>query len=327
MRRREFIRLVGNAVAVWPIAAHGQRLRAGKIVRIGMLETTSIVSNTAGLKSFRQSLLELGYIEGQSFLIEYRSADGHAEKFAQLAVELVGLKVDLIMTRGTPAALAAKNATSTIPVVMTAIGDPILAVNSLAHPGGNLTGLSSFVTDLMPKRIELLKEAVPGLERISVLLDMSNASEPPQWVMAQTAAQSLGLRSDLFDIRKRDDFKPAFDMASRQRGNALVFSIDTVTQGSSQLIVDLAAQHRLPAIYASREFADAGGLMTFGVNYPDLYRRAAVYVDKILKGSNPADLPIEQPTKFELVINVRAAKALGIEIPPTLIIRADEVIE
>jgi putative tryptophan/tyrosine transport system substrate-binding protein len=179
----------------------------------------------------------------------------------------------------------------------------------------------------MSKRVELLKEVVPGLERISVLLDMSNASEPPQWMMAQTAAQSLGLRSELFDIRKRDDFKPAFDMASRQRGNALVFSIDTVTQGSSQLIVDLAAQHRLPAIYASREFADAGGLMTFGVNYPDLYRRAAVYVDKILKGSNPVDLPIEQPTKFELVINVRAAKALGIEIPPTVIIRADEVIE
>jgi putative tryptophan/tyrosine transport system substrate-binding protein len=327
MRRREFITLLGGAVATLPITALGQSLRVGKAYRIGMLETTSTQSNTASLKAFRQSLQGLGYIEGQDFFIEYRSADGRAERFAELASELVGLNVDLIMTRGTPAALAAKNATSTIPVVMTAIGDPILAVNSLAHPGGNLTGLSSFVTDLMPKRVELLKEVVPGLERISVFLDMSNASEPPQWMMAQTAAQSLGLRSELFDIRKRDDFKPAFDMASRQRGNALVFSIDTVTQGSSQLIVDLAAQHRLPAIYASREFADAGGLMSFGVNYPDLYRRAAVYVDKILKGSNPADLPIEQPTKFELVINVRAAKALGIEIPPTLMIRADEVIE
>jgi putative ABC transport system substrate-binding protein len=312
---------------VWPIAAHGQQQRPGKIVRIGILETTSIASNTAGLKAFRQSLLALGYIEGQSFLIEYRSADGHAERFAELASDLVGLNVDLIMTRGTPAALAAKNATSSIPVVMIAIGDPILAVSSLAHPGGNLTGLSSFVTDLMPKRVELLKEIVPGLERISVLLDMSNASEPPQWMLARTAAQSLGLQSQLFDIRKHDDFRPAFDMASRQRGNALVFSIDTVTQGNSQLIVDLAAQHRLPAIYASKEFADVGGLMTLGVNYPDLYRRAAIYVDKILKGAMPADLPIEQPTKFELVINLKAAKALGLEISPTLIVRADEVIE
>ncbi len=292
-----------------------------------MLETTSIASNTAALKAFRQSLQGLGYIEGQNFLIEYRSAEGHAERFAELASELVGLKVDLILTRGTPAALAAKNATSTIPVVMAAIGDPILAVSRLAHPGGNLTGLSSFVTDLMAKRVELLKEIVPGLERISVILDMSNASEPPQWMQAQTAAQSLGLRSQLFDIRKREDFKPAFDTASRQRGNALVFSIDTVTQANSQMIVDLAAQHRLPAIYASREFADLGGLITFGVNYPDLYRRAAIYVDKILKGAMPAELSIEQPTKFELVINLKAAKALGLEIPPTLIVRADEAIE
>jgi putative ABC transport system substrate-binding protein len=292
-----------------------------------MLETTSIASNTATLKAFRQSLQGLGYIEGQNFLIEYRSAEGHAERFAELASELVGLKVDLILTRGTPAALAAKNATSTIPVVMAAIGDPILAVSSLAHPGGNLTGLSSFVTDLMAKRVELLKEIVPGLERISVILDMSNASEPPQWMQAQNAAQSLGLRSQLFDVRKREDFEPAFDTASRQRGNALVFSIDTVTQANSQMIVDLAAQYRLPAIYASREFADLGGLITFGVNYPDLYRRAAIYVDKILKGAMPAELPIEQPTKFELVINLKAAKALGLEIPPTLIVRADEAIE
>jgi putative ABC transport system substrate-binding protein len=326
MRRREFMTLVGGAAA-WPLAAHAQQLRPGKIARIGMLETTSIASNTAGLKAFRQGLQGLGYIEGQNFLIEYRSADGHPERFAELASELVGLKVDLILTRGTPAALAAKDATSTIPVVMAAIGDPLLAVSSLAHPGGNLTGLSAFVTDLMAKRVELLKETVPRLERISVLLDMSNASEPPQWMVAQTASQSLGLPSQLFDIRKHDDLQPAFDMASRQRGNALVFSIDTVIQANSQFIVDLAAQHRLPAIYASKEFADVGGLMTFGVNYPDLYRRAAIYVDKILKGAMPAELPIEQPTKFELVINLKAAKALGLEIPPTLIGRADEVID
>jgi putative ABC transport system substrate-binding protein len=269
----------------------------------------------------------LGYIEGQDYVIEYRTADGQAEKFAALASELVGLKVDLILTRGTPAALAAKNATSTIPVVMAAIGDPLVAVASLARPGGNLTGLSAFVTDLIAKRVELLKEIVPGLERISVLVDMSNASEPPQWIQAQKAAQSLGLQSQLFDIRKREDLEPAFEMASKQRGNGLVLSIDTVTQANSQTIVNLAAQHRLPTIYASKEFADFGGLIAFGVSYPDLYRRAAIYVDKILKGTMPADLPIEQPTKFELIINLRAAKALGLGIPPTLIVRADEVIE
>jgi putative tryptophan/tyrosine transport system substrate-binding protein len=327
MQRREFITLLGGAAAAWSVGAHGQSLRAGKPARIGMLETISVASNMPALKAFRQSLQGLGYVEGQDYVIEYRTADGQTEKFPGLASELVGLKVDLIVTRGTPAALAAKNATSTIPVVMAAIADPLLVVASLARPGGNLTGLSAFVTDLIAKRVELLKEIVPGLERVSVMLDMSNASEPPQWMQAERAAQSLGLQSQLFDIRKREDIEPALETAGKQRGNALVTSIDTVTQAYSQTIVDLAAQHRLPAIYASKEFADYGGLLTFGVNYPDLYRRAAIYVDKILKGAVPADLPIEQPIKFELIINLKAAKALGLGIPPALIIRADEVIE
>jgi len=327
MQRREFVTLLCSVAVTWPVAARGQSLRAGKPARIGMLETTSIASNMAALKAFRQGLQGLGYFEGQDYVIEYRSADGQPEKFTNLASELVGLKVDLIVTRGTPAALAAKNATSTIPVVMAAIGDPLVVVSSLSRPGGNVTGLSAFVTDLIAKRVELLKEIVPGLERVSVMLDMSNASQPPQWVEAEKAAQSLGLQSRLFDIRKREDIGPAIETASKQHGNALVSSIDTITQANSQTIVDLAAQHRLPAIYASKEFADFGGLITFGVSYPDLYRRASIYVDKILKGAAPADLPIEQPTKFELIINLKAAKALGLGIPPALIIRADEVIE
>jgi len=327
MKRREFITLIGGAAAAWPVGALGQSLRASKPARIGMLETTSVASNMPALKAFRQSMRELGYIEGQDYVIEYRTADGQPEKFAGLASELVGLKVDLIVTRGTPAALAAKNASSTIPVVMAAIADPFLVAATLARPGGNLTGLSAFVTDLIAKRIELLKEIVPGLERVSVMLDMSNASEPPQWMQAENAAQSLGLQSQLFDIRNREDIEPALETASKQRGNALVWSIDTVTQANSQTIVELAAQHRLPAIYASKEFADFGGLIAFGVSYPDLYRRAAIYVDKVLKGATPADLPIEQPTKFEMIINLKTAKALGLGIPPALIVRADEVIE
>ena len=327
VRRREFITLVGGAAAAWPMGARSQSSRAGKTVRIGVLETTSIASSAEALNAFRQSFQLLGYIEGRDYLLEYRSAEGRPEKFADLASELVSQKVDLILTRGTPAALAAKNATSTTPVVMAAIGDPLVAVASLARPGGNLTGLSAFVTDLIAKRIELLKEIVPGLEHISVLLDMSNASEPPQWLEAQKAAQSLGLQSRLFDIRKYEELKPAFETASKQHGNALVLSIDTVTQANSKTIVGLAAQHRLPAIYASREFADFGGLISFGVSYPDLYRRAAIYVDKILKGVMPADLPIEQPIKFELIVNLGTAKALELAIPPVLLARADEVIE
>ena len=324
MKRREFITLIGGTAAAWPLAA-----RAQSAYRIGVLETTSAALNAANFDALRQGLRQHGYIEGQNLVIEYRSADGRAERFPDLAAELVRLNVDLIVTRGTPAIFAAKNATKTIPVVMAASGDPLGAgvVAGLARPGGNVTGLSAFVTELQAKRLELLREMVPRINRIAALLNMSSPAEPPQWEKTKVAARTLGIEPQLLDVRKPEDLGRAFETAIRQRADALVVGINVLTQANRRPIADLAMKHRLPAIYASREFVDAGGLVVLGVSYPDLYRRAATYVDKILKGAKPADLPIEQPTKFELIINLKTAKALGLDVPPTLLGRADEVIE
>ena len=216
-----------------------------------------------------------------------------------------------------------------IPVVMAASGDPLGAgvVAGLARPGGNVTGLSAFVTELQAKRLELLREMVPRINRIAALLNMSSPAEPPQWEETKAAARTLAIEPQLLDVRKPEDLGRAFETAIRQRADALVVGMNVLTQANRRPIADLATKHRLPAIYASREFVDAGGLVVLGVSYPDLYRRAATYVDKILKGTKPADLPIEQPTKFELVINLKAAKAIGLDVPPTLLARADEVIE
>jgi putative ABC transport system substrate-binding protein len=322
MKRREFIKILGGAAAASPLAARTQ-----KVWRIGMLETTSEAMFPANITAFRQGLRDLGYVEGQNLIIEYRSADGHSERFPPLAAELISLNVDLIVTRGTPATLAVKKATKSIPVVVTAIGDPLLVVASLAYPGGNITGFSSFVTDLMAKRVELAKAIVPGLARVAGLLNMSNGSELGEWNVLQTAARILGVQSQLLDVQKLSDIEPAFDDASKQHADVLIVGIDALTQANQQLIVDLAMKYRLPAIYPSREFVGAGGLLNYGVNYPDLYRRSATLVDKIFRGAKPADLPVEQPTKFELNINLRAAKTLGVEVPPLLLARADEVIE
>jgi putative ABC transport system substrate-binding protein len=324
MRRREFITLLGGA-ATWPLAVRAQQ--AGRTLRVGMLETVSSALKPDDLAAFQHGLRALGYVEGQNLIIEYRSADGRPERFPELAQELLGLNVDVITTRGTPAAFAARNATSTIPIVMAAIGDPFLVIASLAHPGGNITGLSAFVTDLMAKRVELLRDMVPGLSRVGALLNMSNASQPSQWTEIDNTARTIGIQSQLFDVRKAADLAPAFENASRQQIGAFIVNIDALTQENQKLIIELAAKHRLPAIYPSREFVDAGGLITYGVNYPDLYRRAATFVDKILKGAKPGDLPVEQPTTFELVINLKTAKALGLTIPAILQATADEVIE
>jgi putative ABC transport system substrate-binding protein len=323
MRRREFITLLGGAAAC-PLTVWAQ---AGRTVRVGMLETVSMALKPHDLAAFQQGLRALGYVEGQNLRIEYRSADGRPERFPELAQELVGLKVDVITTRGTPAAFAAKNATSTIPIVMAAIGEPLLIVSSLARPVGNITGLSAFVTDLMAKRVELLRDMIPGLSRVGALLNMSNASQPSQWTEIDNTARTIGIQSQLFDVRKAADLAPAFENASRQQIGAFIVNIDAVTQENKELIIDLATKYRLPAIYPSREFVDVGGLITYGVSYPDLYRRAATFVDKILKGTKPSDLPVEQPTKFELVINLKTAKALGLTVPPSLLATADEVIE
>jgi len=325
-KRREFITLLGGTAA-WPLAVRAQQ--AGKVHRIGVLETISTTLNVANFYALREGLRQLGYAEGQNLVIEYRSADGRDDRFPGLARELLALKVDVIVTRGTPAAKAVKNATSTVPVVMMASGDPVGVglVTSLARPGGNITGLSAIVGELSPKRLELIKEIVPGLARIAVLANTSNDAVRRDWARIETAARSLGVQSQLLDLRESDALGPTFDDASARRADALVVVIDAITQANQQRIVDLAMKHRLPAIYSSREFVDAGGLISYGVSYPDLYRRAATYVDKILKGTKPADLPVVQPTKFELVINLKTAKALGIEVPPSLLALADGVIE
>jgi putative ABC transport system substrate-binding protein len=298
-----------------------------KVHRIGMLERTSQVSNAANLEGFRQGLRELAYVEGKNFVIEYRSADGRDERFPALATELVRLKVDLIVARGTPATVAAKEATGAIPVVAIGVGDPVAQgiVASLARPGANVTGLSTMVTEIYPKRVELLKALVPRAVQIAALFNMTNPSIPPQWKEVEVAARSLGMRAHLLDVKRPEDLGPAFDAAIRQRAEALVVGLDTLTLENRKHIVELAARRRLPAIYASSEFV--GGLAAYGVNYADAYRRAASFVDKIFKSAKPADLPMEQPTKFELVLNLKTAKALGLTIPRTVLLQADQVIQ
>ena len=324
MKRREFITLVGGAVA-WPLAAHAQQ--PTKSYRIGMLETISAALNAPHLDAFRKGLRELGYVEGKNYTIEYRSADGRAERFPELAAELVRLGVDLIVVRGTPATIAAKNATGRIPVVMASVGDPLLIVDSLAHPGGNVTGLSAFVNEMTSKRIGLMKELVPAMSRIALFADMSNAVSPPQWEETKTAARSLGSEAELLDVRSRDEVGRAFETAVGRHVDALIVAFDGLFQANTRMIAELAARNRLPAIYVGREFIEAGGLMTYGVSFPHLYFRAATYVDKIFRGAKPADLPVEQPTKFELIINLKAAKAIGLAVPVHLQQLADEVIE
>jgi ABC-type uncharacterized transport system substrate-binding protein len=326
MKRREFLTLLG-AAAAWPLAARAQQ--AGKVWRIGVLEPTAAALNTINFDAFRQGLHEFGYVEGKNLAIDYRSADGRIERFPELAAELVRRNVDVIVTRGTPAVMAAKDASATIPIVMAASGDPLRTgvVAGLARPGGNVTGLSAFAVELLVKRVEILREAVPGLTRIGYLHNMGNPIAPRQWEELKAAAPSLGIEFRLLDVRKLDDLEPAFATATAERVHALVVGNDTVTHANRRHFVELAARHRLPAMYLSRELVDVGGLMTYGVSYPDLYRRAATFVDKIFKGARPSDLPIEQPVKFELVVNLKTAKALGLVISESFLLRADEVIE
>jgi putative tryptophan/tyrosine transport system substrate-binding protein len=283
--------------------------------------------NSANYNVLREALRDLGYVEGQNLVIEYRSADGRDERFPQLAAELVGMKVDLILARGTPATMAARNASGTIPIVMTSTADPFAVVGNIARPGGNVTGMASLLVDLISKRLSLLAEIVPGLARIGTLNNPDNPNYSRTRKNNETSAQSLGMRLVLLDVRTSADIAAAFVAAVRQQLDALSVGTETATQTNRSLIVSLAAEHRLPAVYGSREFVDAGGLIAYGVSYPDLYRRAATFVDKILKGAKPADLPVEQPTKFELIVNLKAAKAIGLTIPEAFLARADEVIE
>ncbi|MEO8316484.1 MAG: ABC transporter substrate-binding protein [Pseudomonadota bacterium] len=323
--RRTFISGFASALVAAPLAAHAQQ--AGKVFRIGILEAIPATRNAANLDALRKGLREFGYVEGRNLIIEYRSADGRAERFPELASELVRLKADLIVTRGTPAARAAKGATATIPVVMATMGDPRAMVASFARPGGNITGMTTFSTELTAKRIELLKELVPNLSRVALLHNMGNPAAPPEWDETKTAARSLGLQAELLDVRSEGDLGRAFERAVRQHVDALLIGADGLTQLHQEMIVALVARNRLAASYPAREFVEAGGLIAYAVNYPDLYFRFASFVDKIFKGAKPAELPVEQPTKFELVINLKTARALGLTIPQSLLLRADEVIQ
>ncbi len=324
MDRRTFIGCAAGGLLAAPLSARAQQV--GKVYRIGILESIPAAQNAANLDALRRGLRDLGYVEGRNLIIEYRSADGRAERFPDLASELVRLKVDLIVTRGTPAARAAKNATATIPVVMATMGDPRAIVASFAHPGGNITGVTTFSTELTAKRIELLRELVPKVSRVALLHNMGNPAAPPEWEEIKTAARSLGLRALLLDARSEGDLGRVFERAVRQHVDALVIGADGLNYAHEQTIVDLASSSRLPTAYPAREFVAAGGLIAYAVNFPDLYFRFASFVDKIFKGAKPGDLPVEQPTKFELVINLKTAKALGLTIPQSVLLRADEVI-
>lgn len=287
-----------------------------------MLDTSARQFN-ANFGAFQQALREHGYVEGQNLSFEYRSADGRNESFAELAAELARLDVDLIVTRGTPAALAAKAATATIPVVMAAVGDPIAIVRG----AGNLTGFGANLQGAERKRVEILNAMLPRLARIAALMNLSNPSRQSEWSEIAAGARSLGIEPQVLDTRTVADIERSFDAASSQHADALVVGSDTIVQTNQRLVVELAAAHRVPAMYTFRDFVDAGGLVSYGVSLPDLYRRAAAYADKILKGTRPLDLPVEQATRSELVVSVRAAKAIGLRIPEAFLSRADAVIE
>jgi putative tryptophan/tyrosine transport system substrate-binding protein len=317
------------SILLAPLVADAQP--AGKVYRIGRLAPGS-PEGSPFIESFRQALHERGYIEGQNLVIEYRWAEGRDERLPDLAAELVRLKVDVIVTGGSTAIRAAQQATRTIPIVMVGASDPVAQgfVASLARPGGNITGLSIVTPELLGKRLEILKETVPQSTRVAVL---ANPGSAPTLSATTTgvltiAAQGLGLQLQVVEVRRAEELDEAFAAMTRAGADALLVQGEPrLLDGLRGRIADLAAKHRLPAMYAWRMYVDAGGLMSYGVSLLEQYRRTAIYVDKILKGAKPADLPVEQPTKFELVINLKAAKALGLTIPSTLLFQADEVIQ
>jgi putative tryptophan/tyrosine transport system substrate-binding protein len=322
MRRREFITLLGGAAASWPIVVRAQQ--TGKLPIIGFLGAATASARSQWVAAFVQRLHELGWIEGRTVAIEYRWAEGRSERFAEIAAEFVRLKVDVIVTYATPPAIAAKEATAVIPIVSAVMGDPVGAglVASLARPGGNVTGLSNQSADLAGKRVEHLREVFPGLRRLAVLANVSN----PVSGAEMGEVQALGLDVVILEIRRGEDIAPAFETL-KGRAQALYVAGDPLMITNRVRINTLALGARLPTTYNQREYVEAGGLMSYGPNFPDLFRRAGDYVDKILRGTKPADIPVEQPTKFDLIINLITAKALGLTVPPSLLASADEVIE
>jgi putative ABC transport system substrate-binding protein len=325
MKRREFITLMGGAAA-WPLAARAQQ--PAKLPTVGFLGQSTPLGEGERAVAFTQRFRELGWIEGRTVTIEYRWAAGQSERLAEIVTEFVRLKVDIIVTGGTPAVVAAKQATSVIPIVFATAGDPVGngLVASLARPGGNVTGLSVLNVDLAGKRLSLLREALAGLDRVAIMGNVGNPNIVLELSELQAAARGLGLQVDTLEIRRPQDIALALE-AVKGRAQVLYVCQDLLTLGNRLRINTLALGARLPVMHASREHIEAAGLMSYGPNFLESFRRAGEYVDKILRGAKPADVPVEQPTKFELVINLITAKTLGLEIPQTLLARADEVIE
>jgi putative tryptophan/tyrosine transport system substrate-binding protein len=324
MRRREFIGALCGAVA-GPLAAHAQ---PRKPPTIGFLGQSTPVAESSRVAAFLERLRELGWIEGQTVAIEYGWAEGMSERFAEIAGRFVQLKVDVIVTSGTASVVAAKQATTVIPVVFAVAGDPIAnnLVTSLSRPGGNITGLSTVATDLAGKRVELLREAVPGAQRLAVLANASNPLSVLETSEVEAAAKKVGINFLTLGVQRAQDIAPVFE-GLRGPADALYVVADPLLNTNRAQIHLLAMTAKVPAIYNAREHSEAGGLIAYGPNFADLYRRAASFVDRILRGTKPGDIPVEQPTKFDLVINLKTARALGITIPPGLLTRADEVIE
>jgi len=326
MRRRDFITLLGGAAASWPLTARAQQ--AGKLPTIGFLGQSTRSAASEWVAAFVQRLRELGRIEGRTITIEYRWAEGRSERFAEIAAELVRRKVDVIVTSATEAIVAAKQATSVIPIVFAAAGDPVGTglVASLARPGGNVTGLSIQQTDVAAKRLELLREVVPGLQRLAIWANAGSPSNVVEMAEVAATARTLGLEVATPEIRRAEDIAFVFE-ALKGRAEALYVCADPLATTNRTRINILAVGARLPTMHGTRDMVEAGGLMSYGPNFPNQFRRAADYVDRILRGAKPAEIPVEQPTKFDLVINLTTAKALGLDVPPALLARADEVIE
>ena len=332
MKRREFIALIGSAAVTWPLAARAQQPK--QVVRIGFLTTGSLVSPEARvvIDAFRKGLREHGYMEGTNIFVEWRGADGKVQRFPALASELVGLKLDVIVATNSIAARAVQQATTTIPIVVPVMGDPVGdgLVASLARPGANITGLTFLGPELLPKRLALLKEALPTVSHVAGLWHPGAYGERTMSDMmkvAEATAQTLGVRLQLSAVQGPDELDGVFTTIAVERADALIVFPSPMLFTARNRIVDLAAKHRLPLMSMGREFVEFGGLISYGANITDLHRLVATHVDKIIRGAKPADLPVEQPTRFELVINLKTAKALGITIPPSLLARADEVIE
>jgi putative ABC transport system substrate-binding protein len=326
VRRRDFITLLGGAAAAWPLAARAQQ--PAKIARIGFLGATTPAGIESRLERFRAGLRDLAYVEGKNILIDFRWAEGNYARLAEYAAELVRLRVDILVTYGTPGTLAAKQATETVPIVMLVSGDAVATgiIASLARPGGNVTGSTFFDPELNAKRLELIKEISPSAKRIAVLVNPGNPVNAPIIQAMERTAERLRLELQTFEARTADEFQSVVSNIAKQRDDAVAVTQDPLFVSNITKIAEIARNNRLAAI-GFVEFAQVGGLIGYGPNMDDLWYRGAYFVDKILKGTKPADLPVEQPTKFELVINLKTAKALGVTVPPTLLARADEVIE